>query len=154
MQRHLRAVGIGCAVVAAMTACSGGGGAPTTAGRTAASGATIDTSPRPGGVPAGAVIVTGDLSFGEPAADGDPATRQLFYSQSCRDGVLVLVTDRLVIYAELPCDRALPPDRVEPFLGQPVRVRAVLGPPAKLYVESSLAGSIEFTVGRLWLTSS
>jgi len=55
------------------------------------------------------------------------------------------------LYAELPCDRALPQKVVGRFAHVPVRVRVVTAAPAKIYIESKTAGSAEFTVGRVWI---
>ncbi|HYM14306.1 MAG TPA: hypothetical protein VEZ14_01965 [Dehalococcoidia bacterium] len=148
------AVLLAAAAAAGAAACSSSGSpakAPAAAVTTIAP--TADARPRPPGVPAGAVAVTGDITLGDPTG-GAPATRQLFFSQSCSDNVLSIVTDRVVIYAELACERALPQSSVRPFLGEAVRLRVAYGPPAKLYIDSRTAGSVEFTVGRLWLKSS
>ena len=134
----------GAAAVAAaalFSACSGGGDD---------GGA---TSPAPSSVPQSAHLVAGPEEIGAP--DGPPGNGadHLFFSTSCEDDVLAVVTDQEVVYAELPCDRAVPQEVAERFLGLPVRVRVVPSNPAKLYVESDVAGSLEFTVGRVWIVT-
>jgi hypothetical protein len=89
------------------------------------------------------------MQYGSASASGGDG--EIFYSMGCADGVLVVVTSRRALYAELPCDRALPQSTVDRFLGKPIAVRAVLSNPAKLFLNSEAAGSIEFTVGRVWL---
>ena len=74
-------------------------------------------------------------------------------SMECRGDVLEVGTTRRVIYAELPCDRALSDEQSKTFLSQPVHVRVVPVSPAKLYIDSTKAGSAEFTVGRIWVQS-
>lgn len=76
---------------------------------------------------------------------------RLFFSSDCVDGLLSVTTTREIVYAELPCDRALPPEVKERFLGKAVALRIVPGQQSKLYIESQEAGSVEFTVGRMWL---
>ena len=78
---------------------------------------------------------------------------ELFFSSSCADGVLAIVTNHHAIYAELPCDRALPHSAQEQFLGKPLELRAVVGNPAKLFMNSAAGGSVEFTVARMWVVS-
>jgi hypothetical protein len=109
--------------------------------------------PVPPAVPATAVRVVATTEFGQPSAapDADPRTTPLFFSLSCQGGVLTLVTSTSVVYAELPCDRSLPASAIQPYLGKPLHVRLVMTSPAKLYMDSSQAGSVEFTVGRVWL---
>ena len=75
----------------------------------------------------------------------------LFFSSDCFDGVVSVTTTVEVVYAELPCSRALPADVKERFLGKVVALRIVPGEPSKIYMDSKAAGSVEFTVGRIWL---
>ena len=78
---------------------------------------------------------------------------QALYSQSCANGLLTIATTTGIVYAELPCDRALPDDVVRRFLGKAVTIRIVPGDPGKLFVDSDTAGSVEFTVGGVWQAS-
>jgi hypothetical protein len=138
-------VALACALALAV-ACSGGGS------RSAGSRSTpsADASrPRPTAVPKAASLVSANVTFGSPDAS-DTTDSELFFSTSCTDDVLVVVTSRRAIYAELPCDRALPASQSERFLGKPVQVRLVVANPSKLYLDSKAAGSVEFTVGRIW----
>jgi hypothetical protein len=138
-----------CTLVAA---CSGGAGksgssSPTSFAQTAMA------APRPVGVPASAVPLLSDAEFGSPSATADAgsADGELFYSESCTDDVLVLVTNRRVVYAELACDRDLPPSARDAYLGKPLHLRIVVARKAKLYFDSATVGSVELTVGRIWL---
>ena len=84
----------------------------------------------------------------EYGSDGEPL---LFFHLSCDGDLLTLVTTHEALYAELPCDRSLPRDIVERFLGQQIVVKAVVASPSKLFIHSLTAGSVEFTVGGLWI---
>ncbi len=133
----------GAGIVAAavlFSACSGGddGGGST---------------PAPAVVPQSAHVVAGPEEIGAPDGPPNNGADHLFFSTSCEDDVLAVVTNQEVVYAELPCDRAVPQEVAERFLGRPVRVRVVPSDPAKLYVESDAAGSLEFTVGRVWIVT-
>jgi hypothetical protein len=120
-------------------------GSPTTVSATA----TPDNRPRPSGVPASAEQLRAGAEFGDPAST-DASALKLF-SLDCTADVITIATTGPVFYAELPCDRSLPAMNVQPFLGKPVRVRAVIANPSKLYMESNTAGTVEFTVGRVWM---
>jgi hypothetical protein len=128
-----------------LVACSGGSHPSSTA--TAAA--------RPTGVPAAAVPLNADTSYGNPSAPAgaDPAVTELFFSSSCESDLVALTTNLHIVYAELPCDRALPASVQARFIGKPVRLRAVVGDPAKLYMDSAEGGSVELTVGRMWVVS-
>jgi hypothetical protein len=90
--------------------------------------------------------------LGVPSERGaDPADVRLFFHLGCESGVLTIVTSQDQIYAELPCDRTLPRDVVEQYLGKPVQIRIVPGEQWKLFLLSDGAGSVEFTPGRVWL---
>ncbi len=134
-------------------ACSGGSPAsPASSGTAAAPRPAVDDGSRPATVPGEAAFIGAARTFGSdpktPAArDGSP---HLFFHFGCNDDVLVIVTTQVELYAELPCDRAIPPQVVERFLGQPVQIRVVFNDAEKLFVESPVAGSIEFTVTRAW----
>lgn len=105
----------------------------------------------PAGVPNDATFVAKDLSLGVPGGAAETAADQrLFFHIGCTDGILVIVTTRETVYAELPCDRAVPRSIAERFLGKSVRIRVVTKS-SKLFVESTTAGSIEFTIGRAWI---
>lgn len=148
------------AVCVALAACSGGSNDATP---TAPPGATVApppgavetaaAAPRPDGVPADALPFVVDAEFGSRAAPpgADPATTELFFSMSCKADVLAIATNRRALYAELPCDRALPQDVVARFLGKPVQTRITVAAPAKLFLDSADAGSAQFTVGRVWM---
>ena len=149
-----------CALAA--SACSGGGssGVPSVA---IASRSAPASSPRPGrvategarpaGLPVTAEPVLLDLQFGAPeaAAGADQTSVVRFFSLRCGAGLLTLGTTAGTVCAELPCDRSLPPDVVHWFQGKPLRVRAAIGQPRKLHLESSEAGTVEFTVGDVWI---
>ncbi len=113
---------------------------------------TADARPRPAGVPASATQERADRELGARSvpAGVDPSTVPMFKSTSCADGLLTLSTTTVVVYAELPCDRALPESAARPFVGKPVHIRMVVANPAKLFFDSANAGSVEFTVGRIW----
>jgi hypothetical protein len=145
MRLHLVALWLtaGLTLVAGAAACSGGGDDP--AG---------DASPTAPGVPQrGAVLVDENIEFGqdEAAPDAPANSAHLFYAMTCADDVVAITTTKETVYAELPCDRALPQEVVGRFAYVPVRVRIVTAAPAKLYIESKVAGSVEFTVGRVWI---
>jgi hypothetical protein len=116
--------------------------------------ATAAAAPRPAGVPQAAQPVVVDREFGSATAPAgaDPSGTELFFSMSCVRDVLAVVTNQRVLYAELPCDRALPESATSRFLGNPVQLRIALAEPAKLFLESAQAGSAQFTVGRMWMT--
>ena len=103
----------------------------------------------PSGVPSGAQAVraTETRSAGNSAGAGE----RLFFASNCVDGLLSVTTTLEVVYAELPCDRALPEDVKGRFMGKAIALRIVPGQPAKLYIDSKEAGSVEFTVGRIWV---
>jgi hypothetical protein len=85
-----------------------------------------------------------------PRATIYPATaeggEQRFFALSCEDGTLTVVTMTRTIVAALPCDRLPPQDVIERFRSQVVEVEIRDGPPAKLFLRSRAAGSLEFTV--------
>lgn len=163
MGRHIRpasAALAACMLVAGaagLSACSsskkpapaGNVGAPASGSTGVAATATADTRARPAAVPAAAGQARAEVELGA-ASGGDAET---LASMNCDSGLLTITTSAHVIYAELPCDRALPDANVKPFVGQPIHVRAVPSNPAKLYLDSSAAGSVEFTVGRVWVAS-
>ena len=126
-----------CAILA--FACMGDGG----------DGGSPAPGPPPTGVPSAARGVAEPTGLGgrTPQATGDDG--RVFESSDCADGVLTLVTDRERIFAELPCDRALPPEVEQRFAGAAVTVRVLPG--SKIFVDSDTAGSLEFTVGRVWV---
>jgi hypothetical protein len=101
----------------------------------------------PGAVPAGASEVRADLDLWEQDAVG---LARVFSSQACDDDVLVIATTLETVYAELPCDRALPADVEARFLDTEVSIRLRPGE-GKLFVFSAEGGSAEYTVGRMWL---
>ena len=150
---------VACVLVAGaagLSACSsskksspaGSVGAPASGSAVAAT-ATADPRARPAAVPAKADQARAEVELGA-ASGGDAET---LASMTCADGLLTIKTSQHVIYAELSCDRALPDANVKPFVGQPIHVRSVPSNPAKLYLDSSAAGSVEFTVGRVWVTA-
>jgi hypothetical protein len=139
-------VALACASVLA-AACSGGGSSSSKPGQTPSGDA---SKPRPTAVPQAASLISADVTFGSPDANSNPADSELFFATSCQNDVLAVVTNRRAVYAELPCDRALPASQSERFLGKPVRVRVVVASVPKIFLESTAAGSVEFTVGRVW----
>ena len=126
-------------------------GAPAADATGVSATATVDPRTRPAAVPTTATQARAQLELGA-GSGGDSA--ETLSSMSCAGGVLTIKTSQHVIYAELPCDRALPEGNVKPFVGKPIHVRSVPSAPAKLYLDSSGAGSVEFTVGRVWVASS
>ena len=133
----------GLALLAGAAACSDGGASTVPP----ASGAP------PAAVPEAAELVDENIEFGQDAAapDAPEDAAHLFYAMTCVDDVLTITTTKETVYAELPCDRALPPEIAGRFAYVPVRLRVVTAAPAKLYIESETAGSAEFTVGRVWI---
>ena len=134
------------AVTIASAACSGGG-VSVPAGPGTRPGPRTEGS-RPASVPPAARFVADDTAFG---AEGRTDDGRLFFSTCCTDCILTIVTTKETIYAELPCDRALPQAAAARFLGQPVRARVAVSEPAKLFMQSTSAGSVEFTIGRAWV---
>jgi hypothetical protein len=135
------------ACISLLSACGGGGSSPAGTGPTLPGGA---SGTRLAGIPLAASLVSADVTFGSPDAANDAADSELFFSTSCTDDVLAVVTNRRAIYAELPCDRALPESASSRFLGKPVEVRLVVASTSKVYLSSTAAGTVEFTVGRIW----
>lgn len=131
----------GLALLAGAAACSGG-----------REGDGASTAP-PAAVPEAAELVDENIEFGQDAAapDAPEDAAHLFYAMTCVADVLTITTTKETVYAELPCDRALPPEIAGRFAYVPVRLRVVTAAPAKLYIESETAGSAEFTVGRVWI---
>ena len=159
MATRVRLFLVGVAAAAVVTGCSGGSQAGTPSAPAARASATVTRQPppddgsRPPGVPPEAVLIRADRTFGgdprTPAPDGH--SPQL-YVMGCKDGVLSVITSQIVqLYAELPCDRAVPQDVADRFAGQPVRLRLVFGDALKLYIDSPIAGTIEFTTTRAWV---
>ena len=142
------AAGLSACSSSKKSAPAGSVGAPASGSAVVAT-ATADTRARPAAVPATADQARGEVQLGA-GSGGDAET---LASMSCADGLLTVRTSQHVIYAELPCDRALPDANVKPFIGKPIHVRSVPTNPAKLYLDSSGAGSVEFTVGRVWVAS-
>lgn len=141
---------LGASAVAA--ACSAGSapGVKSPPTGTLAEGMPSDV-PKPPTVPQEAHLIRSDLTVGNRTAPQDASQAPtVFYSLRCQDGVLIVATTDLVAYAELPCDRSIPDDVVRRFLARPVAIRVKLGNPVKLYVDSA-AGSVEFTVGAVWV---
>jgi len=116
---------------------------------------TVRNAAKPLGVPYAARLLAEDLIVGErsvpPSSSG---ASNIFYSLRCEGDLLAIATTEVVLYAELPCDRSLPDDVVRRFLTQPTTIRVRVGNPTKLYVNSVSAGSVEFSVGRVWLIGS
>lgn len=106
-----------------------------------------DEGARPEAVPAGASEVRADVDLGARDAVGLP---RVFSSQACDGDVLVIATTLERVYAELPCDRALPEDVEARFIETEVSMRLRPGD-GKLFVSSEEGGSAEYTVGRIWL---
>jgi hypothetical protein len=112
-------------------------------------GCTEDGSPP--AAPAPTIISTVALPAREGKLFDDGDSDHRLFSLNCMDGILTIATTKGVVDAELPCDRSLPPDVVERFAGRPIEVRYEAGPPGKLFLMSIEAGSVEFTVGRVWV---
>jgi len=108
--------------------------------------------PRPGPVPADAQLVRQNVELGGTASTGGADSR-LFYSGTCTGGVVTLTTTKETVYAELSCDRFVPDSAIRRFLAAPVRIRIVPAKQNKLYVESDVGGTLEFTPARIWLES-
>jgi hypothetical protein len=137
-----------CAACSGSSTSPGSSGGIASATRGISSTVTPDPRPRPAQVASQASQVLGETEFGQAGAANESLT-----SMQCRDGVLEVATTRRVVYAELPCDRALSDAQSQTFLSQTVHVRVVPVSPAKLYINSTKAGSAEFTVGRIWVQS-
>jgi hypothetical protein len=141
--RRRLALAAACALIAlAVVACDGdsdgngdGGG---------------DGGARPAGVPEHARLVEENVTVGDPGSREGGETDHLFFSSTCTEDVVNVVSTDGTFYAELPCDRAVPQETAGRFLGKSVQIRAVIGAPSKLFVDSAAAGTIEFTVGRIW----
>lgn len=145
-----------CVVAMLAAACSGSSSPG--AGSTQRSTLGVKTPPeaaKPAAVPQEARQIRADLQVGERSVTpGSAQTATTFYSLRCQNGLLSIATTEAVFYAELPCDRSLPDDVVRRFLAQPVTIRVKIGDPTKLYVDSAAAGSVEFTVGAVWIVRS
>jgi hypothetical protein len=93
--------------------------------------------------------------------DGTPDDEiHRIFAIDCTDDVLTLATTHETVRAAIPCDRAPGGDVAGRFGGQPVALRIVPLEPdaagcpdgatcAKLFVESAVAGTLEFTVGEV-----
>ena len=149
----------GVAAAALVTGCCGGSHAGAPTAPVARISATVTRQPgpgdgsRPAGVPTEAALIRADRTFGAdlqtPAQGGQPP--QLFFL-GCKDGVLTVITSQIVqLYAELPCDRAVPQNVADRFVGHPVQLRLTLGDVVKLYIDSPVAGTIEFSITRAWV---
>ncbi|MEX2247097.1 MAG: hypothetical protein WEC75_10460 [Dehalococcoidia bacterium] len=155
MRMHLlRGSLVVLALSALVAACDddgggGGGGGTPGPGVTVAAVEIVDGN-RPAVVPDVAEILRSNEEFGDPAATSDDDAHRLF-SITCADATMTIATTKEIIYAELPCDRALPPPVVDRFAGDSVRVRVQIGEQIKLFFESSDGGSVEFTTGRIWI---
>lgn len=140
-----------------LAACSSSASKPIPGGNAIAVGspaassatATPDSRPRPKGVPADAQQLLADAQFGDAANAG--RNGQKLVSLSCKDSVITIALTTNVFFAELPCDRTLPEKNVKMFLGKPLLVRVVVAAPSKLHMQSNAAGTVEFTVGRVWV---
>lgn len=136
-------------------ACSGGRGssrtaAPSTPVRSPASRPPATEPARPAAIPAEARFVSTDTTFNGGAAQPASARPQLF-TLACKDDVLAAVTSQIIeLYARLPCDRAVPQQVADRFIGRHVTLRIVIGDAEKLYVDSD-AGTIEFTIEGAWV---
>lgn len=108
-------------------------------------------SARPAALPDTAQHVTQQREFGALEEDASDNDVHVFVTSSCSDGLLTVETDKETIYAELPCDRALPQETVDMFAGTPVHVRLVPGDPAKIFLEAPDGASVEFTPGNIWV---
>jgi hypothetical protein len=104
--------------------------------------------PRPAGVPESAEQVRSETVLRETDIDG--RVRRLF-AHDCMADVLTITTTIESVYAELPCDRALPDEVVQGFLGEAVAVTLRPGGDGKLLLTAEDAGSAEYTTGRMWL---
>lgn len=109
-------------------------------------GAGPDATP-PAAVPPGAEPVREETVLGALSGEGE---ERRFVGSACADDVLVITTDREAVYAELPCDRALPADVTGPFAGREVELRITTGEPRKVFLRIESGESAEFTVGGVW----
>lgn len=98
-------------------------------------------APRPADVPLSAQLIEGAFDTGEPE-------QHLFFHVGCIDGVLAVVTTDERLYAESPCATPIPPARIEPFLGVPVRITVGEG---RLDLSSPSGGRLQFAIGRAWV---
>ena len=137
--------------VAVLVACSDAEDARSPgAGPTSAQGASPGV--RPSNLPARARFVEMDLTVGETSTGGLPREQQhLLFTLDCSGDLLSLITTHETVYAELPCERTLPATLLAPFQQQPVQIRVRIGEPSKLFFENSAQGTVEFTVGQVWI---
>ncbi len=153
--RNTHVIAAGVLVVAGLMlgGCSSSKKAPAPRPPTPAATATADAGPRPAGVPAQAQLLRSAAQYGDPAGSGSAGDERL-NSLNCAKDLLTITTTKHIVYAELPCDRSLPSKDAQAFLSQPVRVRAVIASPSKLYLESKTGGTVEFTIGRVWVRAA
>jgi hypothetical protein len=107
---------------------------------------------RPADVPIAAKALDKDVTMGAPSpATGTPFDEaDVFYSLRCANGLLAVATTKETVYAELPCDRSPPDNAIHQFLAKPIEIRIATGEPTRLFLDSQ-AGTIEFTVGGVWV---
>jgi hypothetical protein len=152
MSVYLRFCLAGLSVAAVASGCSGTSHSGTRTATNAsppASSPVADTTPRPTGVPPEAARIVANRTF---AATAPGAEAPQLYAMGCKGGVLTIITSQVLqLYAELPCDRAVPDSVAAKFIGHPVEIRVVFGQAVNLYLDSSVAGSIQFTIGRIWV---
>jgi hypothetical protein len=112
----------------------------------------VSEGARPANLPAAARLVDSDLSVGQTSSGGLAREQQhLLFTLACSGDLLSLITTHETVYAELPCERTLPPTLLAPFTQQPVQIRVRIGEPSKLFFENSVQGTVEFTVGQVWI---
>ena len=99
---------------------------------------------RPPVIPASARAVESDTSL---ALDTEDPLTQL----SCEANVLVVESEARTVYAALPCDRALPPDILNEFVGEAVIIEIDADTPGKVFLRSEAGESAEFTVDGVWI---
>ena len=141
---------VGLLILAATMACSNGsskGAASPTRGS-----AGLLVQGKPAGVPATARAAMDSVTLGTEDTNAVAADQlRVFDNLACADGLLIVATSRESLYAELPCDRSPPDAAVRPFVATAVQLGFVAGQPAKLFVESKAAGTIQFSVPGIWI---
>lgn len=137
MGRYVSAMAAGALLVALMLqGCSNG-----------------DSESHPEGVPTQAQEVE-ELPF-DPTANPDAQDdARLLQSMTCAEDILRIETSSETLYAELPCERALPDDIVEQFVGKPVSLAYSTEGTANLALKADTGETATFSVGRIWLDTS
>lgn len=147
---HLAYAAVALALAAAaMAGCSDGDGPEPAGGASppSADGMQPGVAGRPPAVPASAEQVESATTF----APDSFGSSEILTGVTCEANVLTIESAERVVYAALPCDRALPPELLARFAGKAVRIEIESGEPAKLFLRSAEGESAEFTVDGVWV---